>query len=147
MKYLIYMLLISYFNSYGQDDLMVDINIDSIQLLHTKEEIGHKTFKSISKAYRWKFDYYDFVDPGQDFNTTDISSTPNCRLILGVRSDKYLVILYECGSYWGPLTNCILVVSNKKTIDVYIVNEKIETEGDLFERLKQKRLNVERLKE
>lgn len=104
--------------------------------LYSKKSIKKKVFKSLG------LDYNYFVDPNEEFNTTDLyhSKVPGCRLIVGLVDDAKSIVFYECGSYYGTLVYCRVGI--KSTGQVYQLNEKLDNRVDLLSVIQTKPLKL-----
>jgi hypothetical protein len=144
--FIIFIVSISPFTVFGQGEGMVlSINPDSIQIIHSKQDITRKTFNSIQKMAGYGLNYDNIVNPGQEFNTTDIvDGSPRSRLVVGIKTDNTWIILFEWGSYYGVLTTCMVAVRNNNKYEIFETADKIKKEDELLGRIKAKDLVVRR---
>jgi len=144
--FILFIVSISPFEVFGQaEDIVLSINPDSIQLIHSKQEIKRKTFNSIQKIAGYGLNYDNIVNPGQEFNTTDIVvSSPRSRLVVAIKTKNTWIILFEWGSYYGILTTCMVAVKNNNKYEIFETIDKIKKEDELVGRIKTKNLIVRR---
>ena len=115
-------------NLYGQETTTLYVNTDSIDFFYTKEEITRRTFK------RLKLDYDYFVNPGKEFNTTDMyhPRAPGCRLTVCMKYKTTIIILYECGGYGGPMTLCLVANEIKRGYETFRLKDDIRDLDELW---------------
>ena len=125
---IVLMLIAGHFDLLGQSDKILNINPDSLEFFYTKETTKKKTFESLG------LDYDYFVNPGEDFNSTDLHSSkiPGCRLIVSVKAKNSVIIFYECGSYYGPLADCQIGITGSGEVERYTPIDRIRSKEELM---------------
>ena len=127
-------------NLFGQDTTVLTINKDSVELFDTKEKIGRKTFRALT------LDYNYFVNPGQEFNTTDLyhPKSPGCRIIICIKdmTNQNYIFYYECGGYHGAQPICIIGVRRKNNYDLFDPIDRIENKTEFMDLIQTGQIKI-----